>query len=76
MASALLQYADNQAHSSGGDLKIAQHCEQAVLKYIQEVHRRMQVNATATWTQMRWQDWVALIHQLLDQAPQVHNCPQ
>jgi hypothetical protein len=30
----------------------------------------MLVNATVSWSQLRWQDWVAIIHQLMDQAPQ------
>ena len=38
--------------------------------YVLETHRRMLVNATASWSQLRWQDWVAIIHQLMDQAPQ------
>lgn len=69
VALSLLQYADASSHGAG-DRALASKCEAAVLAYIQETHRRMLVNATASWSQLRWQDWVAIIHQLLDQAPQ------
>ena len=37
---------------------------------VSQVHRRMLVNATTTWSQNRWQDWVYIIQMALDQAPQ------
>ena len=71
VALSLLQYADANSHGAlEGDRVLAAKSEAAVLAYVQETHRRMLVNATASWSQLRWQDWVAIIHQLMDQAPQ------
>eukprot|EP01052_Picozoa_sp_SAG31_P034637 SAG31_NODE_4075_length_3612_cov_2.080843_2_plen_408_part_00 len=73
VALALLQYADANSHGPSGDCTIAAKCEAAVLAYVLETHRRMLINSTSSWSQLRWQDWVAIIHQLMDQAPQNHE---
>lgn len=65
-AASLLQYANAQ----GSDTDIANRCNKAVLDYITEVHRRMLVTPTKSWSQNRWQDWVYIIHWLMDQDPQ------
>jgi len=67
IAAALLQYANAR---SGIDDVIAARCNKAVLDYILEVHRRMLVTPTSSWSQNRWQDWVYIVHWQLDQAPQ------
>ena len=68
-AAALLQYADWQGAASA----VGKRCNAAVLAYIVEVHRRMLAVPTATWSQVRWQDWAYIAHWLLDQAPQGHE---
>ena len=67
IAAALLQYADARA---GVDDPIAARCNKAVLDYILEVHRRMLVTPSTSWSQNRWQDWAYIIHWQMDQAPQ------
>lgn len=68
IAAALLQYAD--AMAQGPDPALAARCNKAVLDYVREVHRRMLTTPTTSWSQNRWQDWVYIVHWLLDQAPQ------
>jgi len=65
-AAALLQYAD----AAGLESAMGQRCTKAVLRYVTEVHRRMLTVPTTAWTQNRWQDWVYIVHWLLDIAPQ------
>ena len=70
ICAALLQYAD--ASATEGDAATSNRCYAGVLAYVKEVHRRMldPSGATATWSQNRWQDWVYIVHWLLDSAPQ------
>jgi len=65
VAASLLQYADAHKNST-----IGTRCEAAVLKYVECTHTRMLATPTTTWSQNRWQDWVYIVHWLLDQAPQ------
>ena len=65
-AAALLQYAD----AVGLETATGTRCTKAVLDYVAEVHRRMLTEPTTTWTQNRWQDWVYIVHWLMDVAPQ------
>ena len=41
-----------------------------MLRYVTCVYKRMQTVPSTAWTQNRWQDWVYIIHWLMDQAPQ------
>ena len=68
VAASLLQYADAQTNAGRPD--VAARCNLAVLKYVTEVHRRMLTTPLTSWSQNRWQDWVYIIHWLMDQAPQ------
>lgn len=67
VAASLLQFADAQA--SAGNAEMASRCNYAVLKYIAEAHRRMLTSPLTSWSQNRWQDWVYIIHWMMDQAP-------
>ena len=70
-AAAILQYADAQATSGGAvGAATAKRCNGAVLAYILECHRRMLTVPMSTWSQNRWQDWVYIVHWMMDQAPQ------
>ena len=68
VAASLLQYAD--AQTTAGRADVAAKCNEAVLKYVTEVHRRMLTTPFSSWSQNRWQDWAYIVHWLLDQAPQ------
>jgi hypothetical protein len=67
VASALLQFADAHAKSNP---TVAARCNKAVLEYVREAARRMHTVKLAGWSQNRWQDWVYILHWLMDQAPQ------
>jgi hypothetical protein len=64
----LLQFAD--AHA---DEPLAATCYAAVLAHVKEAYRRQQAAPLSSWSQNRWQDWVYLLHWLLDAAPQGHE---
>jgi len=66
-AAALLQYGE------GSDALIAKRCRRAVLDYVRASYKRMLVEPTTSWSQNRWQDWVLIIHTLMDQDPQGHE---
>ena len=68
VAASLLQQAEASAIS--GDAALAARCYKSVLRYVREVHRRMLDTPTASWSQNRWQDWVYIVHWLLDASPQ------
>lgn len=61
-AAALLQYGE------GSDALIAKRCRRAVLDYVRASYKRMLVEPTTSWSQNRWQDWVLIIHTLMDQV--------